>query len=517
MFAQGFRKSDAAKKSRLFVFFQAGCIALLAALALQTAVLPEQAWALDTTKVTARPNTDSGSTVVGGKATRITWEAVATVDELLTSMTMEFPVGTTFNEETTLDRSTVNVITTSGLEAVEATFAIDGTTVTATFPWIRGGSEVRMQVFGVVFSTDGGDMPLTLSYTTYYTEDEVFTLEDQPLIAVEGVGLVQQISNWLNDQEWVQAWNSVPFLNLFLNPVLIVRSFPVVLQGFLMALGIVLCAFPAAIPVGMVLALMRISRSRFLRGLASFYVNVVRGTPLFLQIYIAFFGLPLAGLKLPFFLLGVIVLAMNSSAYMCEIFRAGIQSIPKGQFEASRSLGMTASQTMLSVIIPQMIRRVIPTLTSEFILLYKDTSLLAAVGVMEIIMYARSVVATTGSITPYIVAALFYLVITLPLAKIVGVAERKLSGTDGGTATPAPKKTRRAAATKGVLADAAAEAEAEAAAQLEADRAQVQRAEAGASAVAVAGLGTTGIGAIAGTVEDDDNNRGISPEQYSSL
>ena len=193
-----------------------------------------------------------------------------------------------------------------------------------------------------------------------------------------------------------------------------------VFWGFLQALAIVACAFPLAIPVGLALALMRMSRFRVLRGIATAYVNVVRGTPLFLQIYIAFFGLPLAGVQIPSFPLGVIVLFMNSGAYLCEIFRAGIQSISKGQFEASRSLGMNGAQTMFYVIIPQTVRRVIPTMTSEFILLYKDTSMLAAVGVMEVVMYAKTIVAATGSITPYIVAAFFYLIITLPLAKVVG-------------------------------------------------------------------------------------------------
>lgn len=96
---------------------------------------------------------------------------------------------------------------------------------------------------------------------------------------------------------------------------------------------------------------------------------------------------------------------------------------------------MNGAQTMIFVIIPQTVRRVIPTMTSEFILLYKDTSMLAAVGVMEVVMYAKTIVASTGSITPYIVAACFYLVITLPLAKLVGNLEARLAGT--------PKKRRR--------------------------------------------------------------------------
>ena len=151
----------------------------------------------------------------------------------------------------------------------------------------------------------------------------------------------------------------------------------------------------------------------------------MRGTPLFLQIYIAFFGLPLAGINIPNFPLGVVVMMLNSGAYMCEIFRAGILSINKGQSEAARSLGMNRLQTMLYVVLPQMFRIVIPNLTNEFITLYKDTSLLAAVGIMELVMYARTIVASTGSITPYIVAALFYLVITLPLSKVTRHLEER--------------------------------------------------------------------------------------------
>ena len=138
--------------------------------------------------------------------------------------------------------------------------------------------------------------------------------------------------------------------------------------------------------------------------------------------------MPLAGIQVPTYPLGVVVMALNSSAYLCEIFRAGIQSIPKGQTEAARSLGMSGVQTTVYVIIPQMFRNVIPTMTSEFILLYKDTSLLAAVGVMEVVMYAKTIVASTGSITPYIVAAIFYLIVPLPLARVVGMLVAPLSG-----------------------------------------------------------------------------------------
>ena len=214
-------------------------------------------------------------------------------------------------------------------------------------------------------------------------------------------------------------------------------------MGWLISLGLVLVGFPLAIPIGLLSAFMKISNSRVLKFLAAIYTGVIRGTPLFLQIYIAFFGLPMLGINLNQYLLAIFVLAFNSGAYLCEIFRAGIQSIPKGQFEASRSLGMTYVQTMKSVIIPQTVRRVIPTMTSEFILLYKDTSLLAAVGVMELMLYSKSIVATTGSMTPYIVAACFYLIVTLPLIKVVGILENKLALTDGGNTSGTGKGKKR--------------------------------------------------------------------------
>ena len=279
-----------------------------------------------------------------------------------------------------------------------------------------------------MFPIAGGDEQIIGSYTL--VDGSSHDISDVPAITVTGTSFWDSASNWLKEQPWVQKWNENTFLRLFLNPPILVSSIPSVFQGFLMALAIVLVAFPLAIPFGFILALMRISKPRVLRAISGFYVNIVRGTPAFLQIYIAFFGLPLAGVQIPSYPLGVVVLAMNSAAYLCEIFRAGIQSIPKGQSEAARSLGMTSVQTMIYIIIPQTFRNVLPTMTSEFILLYKDTSLLAAVGVMEVVMYSKTIVASTGSITPYIVAALFYLVVTIPLARLVSGLEARMLGTE---------------------------------------------------------------------------------------
>ena len=388
------------------------------------------AFGLNTVKCTARPNADTGSSVLGGVETRITWEGQATADESVRGITLTFPEGTAFE----VDDARLTMLTGADLMTrvnISHEFSIEGQAAVCTFDEAaEPGGYFRVEIYGVTFPIAGGEMQLTGTYEL--ADGSIREIDDIPAIEVAVTSPTEQLASYLEAQPWVQAWNSNKFLRLFFNPPILVSSFPVVLNGFLMALAIVFVAFPLAIPVGLMFSFMRMSKISILRGIGSLYVNVVRGTPVFLQIYIAFFGLPLAGIQIPPFVLGVIVLALNSAAYQCEIFRAGIQSISKGQFEAARSLGMTGAQTMTFVIIPQTIRRVLPTMTSEFILLYKDTSLLAAVGVMEIVMYAKTIVASTGSITPYIVAAIFYLVLTIPLAKLVGNLEERLSGSDTG-------------------------------------------------------------------------------------
>ncbi len=420
-----------------------GAFAALAVLVALVCTLgaPLQAFALDTVKTTAKTNSDSGAEVMGNKETRITWEGKASEGESLSQITLTFPQGTTFGTED----ARVTLLKEGGSERVavlkDAQISKEGQTLTAVFS-TEGlvGDYYRLEVYEVVFPAAGGALQITGTYTA---AGAVHEMTDIPVINVTEMTLSEQIAESIEATDWFKVWCENKFLKLFLNPALMVRSIPVVFNGFLMALGVVVCAFPCAIPLGLLLALMRMSKFALLRGIGSLYVNIVRGTPLFLQIYVAFFGLPLAGINIPNFPLGVMVLFMNSAAYLCEIFRAGIQSIPKGQAEASRSLGMNAAQTMVFVIIPQTIRRVIPTMTSEFILLYKDTSLLAAVGIMEVVQYSKSIVASTGSITPYIVAALFYLVVTLPLAKFVGKLEAKLAGNDGGTGSGTASKKRR--------------------------------------------------------------------------
>ena len=405
------------------------CALAVAVVALSCALaLPSLAFGLDVTATTARSNSDSGNEIMGGTETRVTWEGQAAPNESIAQIVLDYPAGST------VPASGVKVTGLAGLTRIsldESVSAIDDDTIAIDFSTPTDtGLLIRVEASKVLLPADGGDLTVSGSLTLADGSSQV--IGAGPAIHVVSVTPSEQLSSWLSGQGWVQAWNSNSFLHMFLDPSIVATSLPEVFFGWLQALGMVICSFPFAIVVGLLLCFLRISPWRVLRAIGALYVNVVRGTPLFLQIYIAFFGLPLMGVKPPDFLLAVVVMFMNSAAYLCEIFRAGIESIHKGQFEASRSLGMNAVQTMFFVIIPQAVRRVIPTMTSEFILLYKDTSLFASVGVLEIIMHAKSLTATTGNMTPYIVAAFFYLLVTLPLTKFVGNLEKRMDDPSHG-------------------------------------------------------------------------------------
>lgn len=407
---------------RNFVGVAAALVA--AALALSFA-LPIQAHALDVERWTAKPNKDGDSTtVMGATATRVTWQGQSAEDESIASVVLEMPEGTTVEAENV---KTTVIAELDRLEASSQT-SVEGTTVTVTLDEpAPAGALIMVELNRTLLPGGGGTFGLAGTYTTADGQQHDMPATDQA-ITVVGTSPAEQLSSWLGAQEWVQAWNSNKFLNLFFNPSLIVTSVPALVAGWLISIGIVIISFPLSIPLGLIWSFLRMAKSRIPRAIGATYINIVRGTPLFLQLYIAFFGLPLMGLQVDNFVLGAIVLVMNSSAYLAEIFRAGIQSINKGQFEASRSLGMNGAQTMLFVIIPQTVRRVIPTMTSEFILMYKDTSLLAAVGVTELMMYAKTITAATGNVTPYIVAAGFYLIVTIPLTKLINSMEQRMAG-----------------------------------------------------------------------------------------
>ena len=395
---------------------------LLLAAVLLLAVLPLPAHALTTERFTAKSNQDGADGIMGATPTRITWQGQSDANESLASITITLPEGSVLPA----DGTTVTVLDGLARLDVPNTVTEESDAITVTFTdGAPAGAMVMLELNNAQFPPDGGTYQVTGTYTTAAGTSAAIP-DGGKSIQVVGTTPQERMAAWLNEQPWVQAWNSVTFLHMFFDPAIVVTTVPAVFSGWLLALALVAISFPLAIPLGLCWSFLRMSKHRLPRAIGATYINIIRGTPLFLQIYIAFFGMPLLGVQPPNFMLGIIVLVMNSSAYLAEIFRAGIQSINKGQFEAARSLGMNGAQTMVFVIIPQTFRRVIPTMTSEFILMYKDTSLLAAVGIMEIMMYSKTITAATGNVTPYIVAAFFYLVVTIPLTKAINVMEERL-------------------------------------------------------------------------------------------
>ena len=202
----------------------------------------------------------------------------------------------------------------------------------------------------------------------------------------------------------------------------------VVLKAVVVTIILALLAEVIGVILGLGFALLKISRSRLLSFPAQLYIDVFRGTPLLVQITIIYFTTPLIGITFQsLFYAGLTALALNSAAYVAEIFRAGIQSIDRGQMEAGRASGLSYPQTMRRIIVPQAFRRVIPPLTNEFVTLVKDTSLVSVIGLVELLKSAQDIRAETFNGSPLIVAALIYLAICLPLIYLSNALERRLN------------------------------------------------------------------------------------------
>lgn len=389
-------------------------------------LMPSVAWGLTTNKATARPNEDGGSSVIGGLPTRLTWEGTVDDGEEVNAVTLTLPEGSSF------DDAVVRVTVLDGLTRtqLEGEAVPNGASLTVTFSQpATQGLLLRLEVEGMHFPAEGGDVLVGGTYVN--NEGEQVLAEAKPITTIANTPLQALLAS-LDANPLIEAWNSNQFLNMFFKPQLLVTAFATLVPGWLLCVIIVVIAFPIAIVLGLVFALMKISRHRVLRAIAIVYINILRGTPLFLQIYIMFFGLPMMNINIDNNVLGVIVIAINASAYLAEIFRAGIESIPTGQYEAAASLGMGHMMTMINIILPQTVRRVIPTVTSDFITSYKDTSLLSSVGVMELMMYAKNLTSVSGNMTPYVAAAIFYLIVTLPLIKVVSIVEKRMAQAEHG-------------------------------------------------------------------------------------
>ncbi|WP_147804210.1 amino acid ABC transporter permease [Alkalicoccus halolimnae] len=212
------------------------------------------------------------------------------------------------------------------------------------------------------------------------------------------------------------------------NPDIIVNTLPFLWRGIQLTLMVTFVGVFFGFIIGSLVGLMRLSKSKIVYGIATVYIEAVRGTPILVQalfLYFAvsdFFGINFSALQA-----GIIAIAINAGAYIAEIVRGGVESIDKGQTEAGRSIGMTSTQTMRYIVWPQAFRRMIPPLGNQFIVSLKDTSIFAVISLGEMTYLIRQYVSTTGDpFMPYIMLCLGYLIITIPCMVLLRRVERRL-------------------------------------------------------------------------------------------
>lgn len=183
--------------------------------------------------------------------------------------------------------------------------------------------------------------------------------------------------------------------------------------------------------LGLIIALMRMSGVKILKFFASAYIEIIRGTPMLVQLFIIHYSLAAFDIKLSPIQSGILTLSINSAAYLAEIFRAGIQGVDRGQLEAARSLGMTKGKAMRHIILPQALKGVLPAIGNEFVVIIKESSIVSFIGVADIMYQAQILRGSTyAALNPLLVAALIYFILTFVLSKFLGVWERKLSASD---------------------------------------------------------------------------------------
>lgn len=213
----------------------------------------------------------------------------------------------------------------------------------------------------------------------------------------------------------------------FLNFEVLARSFPMLLKGLWLTLKLGAASILAGLVLGLALCMMRLYSVRPVQILTRIYIDVFRSIPLLVLLIIVYYALPFVGVRLSPFASAMTALTMVSGAYTAEIFRSGIEAIPKGQFEAAAALGLGHRQTMADVILPQSIRMVIPPLTNNSINVVKDTALASVVAMPDLLKQATQAQALAANPSPLIGAAAIYLAFLLPLVLLVSRLERRLN------------------------------------------------------------------------------------------
>lgn len=199
-------------------------------------------------------------------------------------------------------------------------------------------------------------------------------------------------------------------------------------QGFVTSLLIFALTLLFSMPLGLVVMFGRRSRFTPLRGLIKAYISIMRGTPLMLQLMFVFYALPrIVGIQFGRMPSAIIAFSLNYAAYFAEIYRGGIEAMPAGQYEAAQVLGLTRGQTFFRIILPQVVKHILPPMGNEFITLVKDTSLAQTIVIFEIMKITERYASSTVSVAPFVVAALFYLVMNGIVSQCFSFAEKKLN------------------------------------------------------------------------------------------
>ena len=215
---------------------------------------------------------------------------------------------------------------------------------------------------------------------------------------------------------------------------ILLESFPrIFTQGLLMTIPLTVLSFALALMIAMICAMIQIANVKGLRQVVRFYIWLIRGTPLLVQLYLVYFGLPDLGIVLPAFPCAVLVFALNEGAYCAETMRAAIESVPKGQLEAGYCVGMSYFQTMRRIILPQAFRTAFPPLSNSLISMIKDTSLAANITVTEMFMTAQRVAGRTYEhLLLYAEVAVIYLIFCTVITRLQAFGEKRLSRMNGG-------------------------------------------------------------------------------------
>lgn len=200
------------------------------------------------------------------------------------------------------------------------------------------------------------------------------------------------------------------------------------IDGSLVTLEVSILSLIIAIGFGIIGAIFRISRFKILNVIGGIYVWIIRGTPLIVQLFILYFGLPQFGIELSPMVAGIAGLSFNTGAYISEIIRSGINAVDKGQIEAAESLGMTSSQVMVRIVSPQVVKIIIPTMVNQFIITLKNSSLISLVTITELFRTGESLIATTfRSFEVYTTVAIFYLIMTSLLMVVSNYVEKRMA------------------------------------------------------------------------------------------